>query len=317
MRLPDGAFGAVLGDDPDHGPAALHLQRRHHLRRLLHRRRDRRRARVAGWSAFAGPDAAAGASPHVRRWAGGREVLRRCDGKGVNKKSKQDHHHPARRRLENDVRVRGEGDGRSKGGRPGDLYVFLSVKGDPRRLRRADGDQPDVGGGTSTPSSTSILRVPTVDHYRRPAGGGGTTTTTLRVESQWPSSTTSTCEGATTSRSRSRCSQKPRGAERVSQIRRGDQVARTGPPSSRGRGPVSGDRICSGALWTTSDRRFLRMQTCTTTRRSPPPWPTALRRLRARAWCPGAARGWWTSRRCCVVHPASSASTLPTVATRR
>ena len=59
-----------------------------------------------------------------------------CDGKGVNKKSKQlTITIPPGVEDSNRLRVRGEGDAGAKGGPPGDLYVFLSVRPDPRFRR--------------------------------------------------------------------------------------------------------------------------------------------------------------------------------------
>merc|ERR1719183_2147721 len=87
-----------------------------------------------------------------------------CDGKGVNKKSKQlTITIPPGVEDSNRLRVRGEGDAGSKGGPPGDLYVFLSVRPDPRFRREGMEIYSEVSVSYVDAILGSTLRVPTVD----------------------------------------------------------------------------------------------------------------------------------------------------------
>lgn len=87
-----------------------------------------------------------------------------CDGKGVNKKSKQlTITIPPGVEDSNRLRVRGEGDAGAKGGPPGDLYVFLSVRPDPRFRREGMEIYSDVTVSYVDAILGSTLRVPTVD----------------------------------------------------------------------------------------------------------------------------------------------------------
>merc|ERR1719164_334983 len=86
------------------------------------------------------------------------------DGKGVNKKSKQlTITIPPGVEDSNRLRVRGEGDAGSKGGPPGDLYVFLSVRPDPRFRREGMEIYSEVSVSYVDAILGSTLRVPTVD----------------------------------------------------------------------------------------------------------------------------------------------------------
>ena len=87
-----------------------------------------------------------------------------CDGKGVNKKSKQlTITIPPGVEDSNRLRVRGEGDAGPKGGPSGDLYVFLNVKPDPRFRREGMDIYSDATVSYIDAILGSTLRVPTVD----------------------------------------------------------------------------------------------------------------------------------------------------------
>jgi len=107
-----------------------------------------------------------------------------CDGKGVLKKSKQlTITIPPGVEDSNRLRVRGEGDAGSKGGPPGDLYVFLSVRPDPRFRREGMEIYSEVAVSYVDAILGSTLRVPTVDgtiDLQMPAGTQPGTT--LRAE---------------------------------------------------------------------------------------------------------------------------------------
>jgi len=107
-----------------------------------------------------------------------------CDGKGVNKKSKQlTITIPPGVEDSNRLRVRGEGDAGAKGGPPGDLYVFLSVKPDPRFRREGMEIYTDVSVSYVDAILGATLKVPTVDgsvDLQMPAGTQPGTT--LRIE---------------------------------------------------------------------------------------------------------------------------------------
>tara|TARA_B110001452_G_scaffold35607_1_gene27387 strand:+ start:569 stop:1537 length:969 start_codon:yes stop_codon:yes gene_type:complete len=107
-----------------------------------------------------------------------------CDGKGVNKKSKQlTITIPPGVEDSNRLRVRGEGDAGAKGGPPGDLYVFLSVKPDPRFRREGMEIYTDVTVSYVDAILGVTLQVPTVDgsvDLKMPAGTQPGTT--LRIE---------------------------------------------------------------------------------------------------------------------------------------
>ncbi len=107
-----------------------------------------------------------------------------CDGKGVQKKSKQlTITIPPGVEDGNRLRVRGEGDAGPKGGPAGDLYVFLSVTSDSRFRREGM----DIYTESSIPYYDAILgasiRVDTVDgavDLKIPAGTQPDTT--MRIE---------------------------------------------------------------------------------------------------------------------------------------
>lgn len=107
-----------------------------------------------------------------------------CDGKGVQKKSKQiTITIPPGVEDGNRLRVRGEGDSGPKGGPSGDLYVFLKVTGDPRFRR----DGMDIYSEVSVSYLDAILgsteRVPTVDGEMDLTIPAGTQPgTTMRME---------------------------------------------------------------------------------------------------------------------------------------
>jgi len=108
-----------------------------------------------------------------------------CDnGKGVNKKSKQlTITIPPGVEDSNRLRVRGEGDAGAKGGPPGDLYVFLSVKPDPRFRREGMEIYSDVTVSYVDAILGVTLTVPTVNgpvDLQMPAGTQPGTT--LRME---------------------------------------------------------------------------------------------------------------------------------------
>lgn len=107
-----------------------------------------------------------------------------CDGKGVNKKSKQlTITIPPGVEDSNRLRVRGEGDAGGKGGPPGDLYVFLSVRADPRFRREGMEIYSEYAVSYVDAILGSTLKVPTVDgviDLQMPAGTQPGTT--LRAE---------------------------------------------------------------------------------------------------------------------------------------
>jgi len=107
-----------------------------------------------------------------------------CDGKGVNKKSKQlTITIPPGVEDSNRLRVRGEGDAGGKGGPPGDLYVFLSVRADPRFRREGMEIYSEIAVSYVDAILGSTLKVPTVDgviDLQMPAGTQPGTT--LRAE---------------------------------------------------------------------------------------------------------------------------------------
>jgi len=107
-----------------------------------------------------------------------------CDGKGVNKKSKQLMITiPPGVEDSNRLRVRGEGDAGGKGGPPGDLYVFLSVRADPRFRREGMEIYSEIAVSYVDAILGSTLKVPTVDgviDLQMPAGTQPGTT--LRAE---------------------------------------------------------------------------------------------------------------------------------------
>jgi len=107
-----------------------------------------------------------------------------CDGKGVNKKSKQlTITIPPGVEDSNRLRVRGEGDAGAKGGPPGDLYVFLSVRPDPRFRREGMEIYSEYSVSYVDAILGSTLKVPTVDgviDLQMPAGTQPGTT--LRAE---------------------------------------------------------------------------------------------------------------------------------------
>jgi len=107
-----------------------------------------------------------------------------CDGKGVNKKSKQlTITIPPGVEDSNRLRVRGEGDAGAKGGPPGDLYVFLSVRGDPRFRREGMEIYSDVAVSYYDAILGATIPIPTVDgniDLKVPAGTQPGTT--LRIE---------------------------------------------------------------------------------------------------------------------------------------
>jgi len=107
-----------------------------------------------------------------------------CDGKGVNKKSKQlTITIPPGVEDSNRLRVRGEGDAGGKGGPPGDLYVFLTVRADPRFRREGMEIYSEIAVSYVDAILGSTLKVPTVDgviDLQMPAGTQPGTT--LRAE---------------------------------------------------------------------------------------------------------------------------------------
>jgi molecular chaperone DnaJ len=107
-----------------------------------------------------------------------------CDGKGVNQKSKQlTITIPPGVEDSNRLRVRGEGDAGGKGGPPGDLYVFLSVRADPRFRREGMEIYSEYAVSYVDAILGSTLKVPTVDgviDLQMPAGTQPGTT--LRAE---------------------------------------------------------------------------------------------------------------------------------------
>lgn len=109
-----------------------------------------------------------------------------CDGKGVQKRSKQlTLTIPPGVEDGNRLRVRSEGDAGPKGGPAGDLYVFLSVSGDPQFRR----DGMDIYSDISLSFLDAILgttaQVPTVDGVvRLPIQAGTQPGTTLRIDSK-------------------------------------------------------------------------------------------------------------------------------------
>ena len=83
----------------------------------------------------------------------------------------------------NRLRVRGEGDAGAKGGPPGDLYVFLSVRPDPRFRREGMEIYSEYSVSYVDAILGSTLKVPTVDgviDLQMPAGTQPGTT--LRAE---------------------------------------------------------------------------------------------------------------------------------------
>jgi len=106
-----------------------------------------------------------------------------CDGKGVNKKSKQlTITIPPGVENGNRLRVRGEGDAGPRGGPSGDLYVFLTVVPDPRFKR----DGMDIFSEVSISYIDAILgttlQVPTVDGTEKlPVPAGTQPGTTIRM----------------------------------------------------------------------------------------------------------------------------------------
>jgi len=107
-----------------------------------------------------------------------------CDGKGVNKKSKQlTITIPPGVEDGNRLRVRGEGDAGPKGGPAGDLYVFLSVKPDPRFRREGMDIYSDVSVSYIDAILGTTMRIDTVDgavDLKVPAGTQPATT--MRIE---------------------------------------------------------------------------------------------------------------------------------------
>ena len=107
-----------------------------------------------------------------------------CDGKGVNKKSKQlTITIPPGVEDGNRLRVRGEGDAGPKGGPSGDLYVFLSVTPAPGFRREGMDIYSDVKISYIDAILGTTLRVPTVDgavDLKVPAGTQPATT--MRIE---------------------------------------------------------------------------------------------------------------------------------------
>jgi molecular chaperone DnaJ len=107
-----------------------------------------------------------------------------CDGKGVIKKAKQlTVTIPPGVEDGNRLRVRGEGDAGAKGGPPGDLYVFLTVKADPRFRREGMDVFSDVSISYIDAILGATLSVPTVDgsvDLKVPAGTQPGTT--MRLE---------------------------------------------------------------------------------------------------------------------------------------
>ena len=87
-----------------------------------------------------------------------------CDGKGVNKKSKQlTITIPPGVEDGNRLRVRGEGDAGPKGGPSGDLYVFLSVTTDSNFRREGMDVYSDLGISYVDAILGTTVRIPTVD----------------------------------------------------------------------------------------------------------------------------------------------------------
>merc|ERR1712129_608279 len=83
----------------------------------------------------------------------------------------------------NRLRVRGEGDAGGKGGPPGDLYVFLTVRADPRFRREGMEIYSEIAVSYVDAILGSTLKVPTVDgviDLQMPAGTQPGTT--LRAE---------------------------------------------------------------------------------------------------------------------------------------
>jgi molecular chaperone DnaJ len=107
-----------------------------------------------------------------------------CDGKGVQKKSKQLTITIPPGVLEgNRLRVRGEGDAGPKGGPNGDLYVFLSVTADPRFRRDGMEIYSDVSVSYIDAILGSTIRVPTVDgEVDLTIPAGTQPDTTMRIE---------------------------------------------------------------------------------------------------------------------------------------
>ena len=107
-----------------------------------------------------------------------------CDGRGVQKRSKQlTISIPPGVEDGNRLRVRGEGDAGPKGGPSGDLYVFLSIKADPRFRREGMDIYTEMSVSYLDAILGSTLRVPTVDatvDLKMPAGTQPGTT--LRIE---------------------------------------------------------------------------------------------------------------------------------------
>ena len=107
-----------------------------------------------------------------------------CDGRGVQKRSKQlTISIPPGVEDGNRLRVRGEGDAGPKGGPSGDLYVFLSIKPDPRFRREGMDIYTEMSVSYLDAILGSTLRVPTVDatvDLKMPAGTQPGTT--LRIE---------------------------------------------------------------------------------------------------------------------------------------
>jgi len=107
-----------------------------------------------------------------------------CDGKGVQKRSKQlTLTIPPGVEDGNRLRVRSEGDAGPKGGPAGDLYVFLSVSGDPRFRREGMDIYSDISLSYLDAILGTTARVPTVDGVvRLPIQAGTQPGTTLRIE---------------------------------------------------------------------------------------------------------------------------------------
>jgi len=107
-----------------------------------------------------------------------------CDGKGVNKRSKQlTVTIPPGVESGNRLRVRGEGDAGPKGGPSGDLYVFLSVKPDPRFRREGMDIYTEMPVSYIDAILGRTLSVPTVDGEVDVVLPAGTQPgTTLRIE---------------------------------------------------------------------------------------------------------------------------------------
>merc|ERR1719506_2605191 len=87
-----------------------------------------------------------------------------CSGQGVQRKSKTiSITVPCGVEDGNRLRVRNEGDAGPKGGPPGDLYVFLSVKPDPLLKRQGTDIYSEVSVSFVDAILGAKLRVPTVD----------------------------------------------------------------------------------------------------------------------------------------------------------